>query len=154
MKFPEPAGGDSLSKIEIFNPTEHTLPFRESDAAFLLEQIESGESVHFHSVEIVFTDEAGIIDINTKYLSRDYITDIISFRLDEDESDQSIEGTLYCCAPRIAEQSAEYGSEPETEFLRVIVHGLLHLAGYDDQTEADKAAMTSREDHYLQTLSA
>lgn len=154
MKFPEPAGSDSLSKIEIFNPTEHTLPFRESDAAFLLEQIESGESVHFHSVEIVFTDEAGIIDINTKYLSRDYITDIISFRLDEDESDQSIEGTLYCCAPRIAEQSAEYGFEPETEFLRVIVHGLLHLAGYDDQTEADKTTMTSREDHYLQTLSA
>lgn len=152
--FPEPDGGAGNSIPEFFNPSGHPLPFEESDAASLLEQIEAGESVHFRSVEIVFTDEDGIIDINTEYLNRDYVTDIISFRLDEDESNQSIEGTLYCCATRIAEQSAEYGSDPETEFLRVIVHGLLHLAGYDDQTEADKAAMTSLEDHYLQTPSA
>lgn len=153
-KFPEPDGSADASKLEFFNATELTLPFKKSDAALLVEQIEEDESVHYHSVEIVFTDEAGIIDVNTEYLSRDYVTDIISFRLDEDESDQSIEGTLYCCAPRIAEQSAEYGTEPEIEFLRVIVHGLLHLAGYDDQTNMDKAAMTSREDHYLRTLSS
>lgn len=153
-KFPEPAGSDSPSKMEIFNPTGHELPFRESDAAFLLEQIEAGETVHYQSVEIVFTDETGIIDINTEYLNRDYITDIISFRLDDDESNHAIEGTLYCCAPRISEQSVEYDSDPETEFLRVIIHGLLHLAGYDDQSYTDKTAMTSREDYYLQTLSA
>jgi len=84
------------------------------------------------------------------------VTDIISFRLDDENddnnSDQSIEGTLYCCAPRIAEQSAEFDADTKTEFLRVIVHGLLHLTGYDDQTESDKEKMTSLENHYLQSL--
>ena len=150
-KFPEPESNESLIKLEIFNPSGHPLPFRESDAASLLKDIEKANQYLSH-IEIVFTDEAGIIDINTEYLNRNYVTDIISFRLDEDDSDQSIEGTLYCCAPRIAEQSADYNSEPETEFLRIIIHGLLHLAGYNDQTESEKDTMTSLENHYLQTL--
>ncbi|WP_340102571.1 rRNA maturation RNase YbeY [Rhodohalobacter sp. 8-1] len=150
--FPEPEAGDSPSKLEVFNPSGHTLPFQESDLLSLLESIEKGESVQFHSIEFVFTGEAGIVDINSTYLDRSYVTDIISFRLDDDESDQAIEGTLYCCAPRIAEQSEEFDTTPEVEFLRVAIHGMLHLAGYDDQTDDDKAVMTSREDYYLQTL--
>lgn len=151
--FPEPDSGDSPSKLEIFNPSGHTLPFHEADLESLLKSIEKGESVHFQSVEFIYTDEDGIVDINSRYLDRDYVTDIISFRLDDDDTDQSIEGTLYCCAPRIAEQSNEFDSTPETEFIRVAIHGMLHLAGYDDQTDADKTTMTAREDHYLQTLS-
>lgn len=152
--FPEPDSAASTHKLDFFNPSGHPLPFEEYDAASLLKQIEAGESVFYHSVEVVFTDEAGIIDINTEYLNRDYVTDIISFRLDDDGCNKSIEGVLYCCAPRISEQSAEYGSDPETEFLRVIVHGLLHLTGYNDQTGSEKDSMTSLEDHYLQTLSS
>lgn len=151
--FPEPDTGDSPSKLEIFNPSGHTLPFQEADLESLLKSIEKGESVHFQSVEFIYTDEDGIVDINSRYLDRDYVTDIISFRLDDDDTNQSIEGTLYCCAPRIDEQSIEFDSTPETEFLRIAIHGMLHLAGYDDQTNADKTTMTDREDHYLQTLS-
>lgn len=152
--FPEPYSVSNAPKPEFFNPSGHPLPFKESDAASLLKDIEAGESVFYHTLEIVFTDEVGIIDINTEYLNRNYVTDIISFRLDEDDSDQSIEGILYCCAPRIAEQSADYNSEPETEFLRIIIHGLLHLAGYNDQTESEKDTMTSLENHYLQTFTS
>lgn len=152
--FPDLPDGTGSLKVEIFNPSDHQLPFRESDASSLVEQIETGESVQFVSVEIVFTDEDGIVNINSEYLDRDYITDIISFRLDDNESNQAIEGVLYCCAPRIAEQSADFDSDPETEFLRIIVHGLLHLTGYDDQTDSDKAAMTALENRYLQSLSS
>ena len=153
-KFPEPDIDSSSPKLEIFNPSGYTLPIQESDAQKLLELVEKGESVQFNSVEIVFTDESGIIEINSEYLNRDYVTDIISFRLDDDDSNQAIEGTLYCCAPRIAEQSGEFDSDPESEFLRIIVHGLLHLIGYDDQTDSDKSAMTLLEDKYLQSLSS
>ena len=152
-KFPEPDIDSSSPKLEIFNPSGYALPIQESDAQKLLELVEKGESVQFNSVEIVFTDESGIIEINSEYLKRDYVTDIISFRLDDDDSNQAIEGTLYCCAPRIAEQSGEFDSDPESEFLRIIVHGLLHLIGYDDQTDSDKSAMTLLEDKYLQSLS-
>jgi rRNA maturation RNase YbeY len=153
-KFPEPDIDSSSPKLEIFNPSGYALPIQESDAQKLLELVEKGESVQFNSVEIVFTDESGIIEINSEYLKRDYVTDIISFRLDDDDSNQAIEGTLYCCAPRIAEQSGEFDSDPESEFLRIIVHGLLHLIGYDDQTDSDKSAMTLLEDKYLQSLSS
>ena len=159
-KFPEPDTGNGSPKLEIFNPSGYPLPFNESELLACLQQIESGESVRFRNVEVVFTDEDGIVDINSEYLGRDYVTDIISFRLDDDndddnnenDSNQSIEGTLYCCAPRIAEQSSEFEADTKTEFLRVFVHGLLHLTGYDDQTESDKAKMTSLENHYLQSL--
>ena len=153
-KFPEPDIDSSSPKLEIFNPSGYALPIQESDAQKLFELVEKGESVQFNSVEIVFTDESGIIEINSEYLKRDYVTDIISFRLDDDDSNQAIEGTLYCCAPRIAEQSGEFDSDPESEFLRIIVHGLLHLIGYDDQTDSDKSAMTLLEDKYLQSLSS
>jgi rRNA maturation RNase YbeY len=152
-KFPDPESTELHSNLEIFNPSGHDLPFQESSIASILKHIEEKESVQFHSVELVFTDETGIIDINSEYLNREYVTDIISFRLDDDSSNQSIEGTLYCCAPRIAEQSEEFDSTPKTEFLRIIVHGLLHLVGYNDQSDTDKEKMTSLEDHYLQILS-
>ena len=157
-KFPEPDPGNAPPKLEIFNPTGYSLPFNESELLACLHQIESRESVRFRNVEIVFTDEDGIVDINSEYLGRDYVTDIISFRLDDEnhdngiDSNQSIEGTLYCCAPRIEEQSAEFEADTKTEFLRIIIHGLLHLTGYDDQTESDKEKMTSLENHYLQSL--
>ena len=155
-KFPEPDTGNGTPKLEIFNPSDYPLPFKEPEILACVQQIESGESVRFRTVEVVFTDEDEIVDINSEYLGRDYVTDIISFRLDDENddnnSDQSIEGTLYCCAPRIAEQSAEFDADTKTEFLRVIVHGLLHLTGYDDQTESDKEKMTSLESHYLQSL--
>lgn len=150
--FPDPESSDSLIKVAVYNPSGHPLPFQSELIPKLLHSIESGENATFLSVEIVFTDEVEIVKINTEYLERDYITDIISFRYDEDESNRAIEGTLYCCAPRIEEQSKELNTSSEEEFLRVIAHGLLHLAGYNDQTEADKKKMTELEDNYLKTV--
>ena len=151
--FPDPDSESPSAKLTIHNPTDYKLPFDADSATRILELIEAGESVSFREVEIVFTDEDGIVVINKRYLERDYVTDIISFRLDEDETNESIEGTLYCCAPRIAEQSSEFDTDPESEFLRIITHGLLHLAGYNDTTDDEKTQMTSLEDHYLQSLS-
>ncbi len=104
-------------------------------------------------VEVVYVDEEGIIEINKKYLQRDYVTDIISFNYDEDEGKKNIEGTLYCCAPRIYEQSTEIGEKPETEFFRILIHGLLHLVGYDDQSDEERANMRTKENFYLRKIS-
>jgi rRNA maturation RNase YbeY len=151
-KFPDLDSESPSSKLAIYNPAEYPLPFDPDIAIQLLENIESGESVAFKYVEVVFTDEEGIVDINQTYLNRDYVTDIISFRLDDDESNHEIEGTLYCCAPRISEQSDEFDTTPESEFLRIIAHGLLHLTGYNDSTDEERRSMTSLEDRYLQSL--
>ena len=150
--FPDPESSPGIPKLEIFNPSGYKLPFNLSLVPRLIRLIENGENTLFSSLEIIFTNEDEIIGINSKYLNRDYVTDIISFRYDEDDTNQAIEGSLYCCTPRIEEQSRELKIKPRDEYLRIIIHGLLHLAGYDDQSDENKKQMTKLEDHYLDIL--
>ena len=137
--------------LQIYNPSGYTLPVRTEKLQYLLNEIEKGEKVKFSLLEVVYVNEDEILRINKEHLSKDYITDIITFRYDE-ENLHSLEATLYCCAPRIAEQSAEYCTSHEQEFYRVFIHGLLHLAGYNDQSAIEKEKMTELENHYLDLL--
>lgn len=139
--------------LQLFNTSGQELPFKESIAAFLLNKISDHEKVHFSFVEVVFVDEAEIIRINKEFLQRDYVTDIISFRYDEDSSNMEIEGTLYCCSPRISEQASEFNQPEQREFLRILIHGLLHLCGYEDDNTVEKSEMTRLEDYFLSLIS-
>lgn len=134
---------------ELFNPSGFSLPFAPLILSKAAKLVEKKEKVKFHTLELVFVDEHEIEQINREYLNKEYITDIISFRYD-DRNNSAIEATLYCCAPRIAEQAAEFSTELEEEFLRVYIHGLLHTAGYRDDTKEQKKTMSELEDHYLQ----
>lgn len=140
------------SPIELFNTSGLELPFEEPEAAFLLKEISEHQQCFFSFVEVVFVDETEIVRINKEFLNRDYVTDIISFRYDEIDTNQEIEGTLYCCAQRIQEQSVEFGESAQNEFLRIITHGLLHLVGFDDQSPEEKKEMTRLEDFFLKKL--
>lgn len=146
--FPELPSESGANGLSIFNPSGFSLPFSKQELLDIIGTIETSETIRFKQIELVYVDEKNILKINKTHLNRDYVTDIISFRYDE-ENDQAIEGTLFCCAPRIQEQSTEFGTDTQSEFLRVFVHGLLHLAGYDDQTEKQKLQMRDLEDKYL-----
>lgn len=149
--FPDFPGESSESVLSVHNPSHFELPVKKSVLERLLQLVETEEKVTFSLVEVVYVDEENIIEINKEYLDRDYVTDIISFNY-EDEPGNSIEGTLYCCAPRIAEQSGEMETDAEQEFYRIFIHGLLHLVGYEDSTTEEKEAMTKLENHYLEHL--
>jgi len=135
--------------LQLFNTTTLNLPCKEIDCRKIFEFIAESERVNFEIVEVAYVDDNEIIRINKEFLKRDYITDIISFRYDEDESNENIEGTLYCCLPRIIDQAKEFGESSEKECLRILIHGLLHLIGYDDQSGSEKKEMTRLEDQYL-----
>ncbi len=155
--FPDFPDKSSESVLSVHNPSQFDLPINVHDLEKIIGLIEDGEKVTYKLVELVYVDEEGIIEINKKYLERDYVTDIISFNYDEvDQGSVSskgpIEGTLYCCAPRIAEQSTEMDSGIEQEFYRIFIHGLLHLAGYDDSSPEEKDTMTRLENKYLEQL--
>jgi rRNA maturation RNase YbeY len=94
-------------------------------------------------------DEDEIVRINKDHLDRDYVTDIITFRYDEPEDKEQIEGTMFCCAPRITEQAKEFNESPKREFLRIYIHGLLHLIGYEDKSDEQKKLMTGKENTYM-----
>ena len=138
--------------LQIFNESDEKVPLSQSKAESILNLIADHEQVSFSLVELVFVSEEEIVRINKEHLNRYYVTDIISFRYDTDEvlnELSSIEGTLFCCAPRITEQAAEFKEPKEREFQRILIHGLLHLIGYDDASEKEKAIMTELENKYL-----
>lgn len=97
-------------------------------------------------ISVIFCSDPYILSVNQKYLQHDYYTDIITF--DYCEGDR-LSGDLFISIDTVRENSAEYGTEFEDELNRVIVHGILHLIGYDDHTPEDVAEMRMKEDYYL-----
>ena len=97
-------------------------------------------------VSIIFCSDPYILDINLKYLQHDYFTDIITF--DYCEGDK-ISGDLFISVDSVRENAVHYGTEFEDELNRVMVHGILHLIGYDDHTKADQKTMREKENYYL-----
>ena len=87
-----------------------------------------------------------ILDVNIKYLKHDYYTDIITFDYCEGNR---LSGDLFISIDSVRENAAFYGTEFADELNRVIVHGVLHLIGYDDHTEEDIAVMRAKENYYL-----
>ena len=97
-------------------------------------------------INIVFTSDSNVLELNRNYLSRNYLTDIITF----DYSDnQAIAGDLFISITRVKENSESFDVTFNKELKRVIVHGILHLLGYGDRTEIEKSLMRQMEDRYL-----
>ncbi len=97
-------------------------------------------------INIIFCSDPYILDINIKYLGHDYYTDIITFDYSEKPV---VSGDLFISIDSVRENAIFYGSDFQEELHRVIVHGLLHLIGYDDHSEEDIAQMRAKENYYL-----
>ena len=114
----------------------------------LLHNVIKQEGFSLDSLSIVFTSDAFLYDMNLKYLNHDYYTDIITFDLATPEN-QSINGELYISVDRARDNSKQRSIPIQNELRRLMIHGLLHLCGYQDATPSTKKIMTDREDHYL-----
>lgn len=97
-------------------------------------------------IGIIFCSDNYILDVNMKYLQHDYFTDIITFDYCEEDV---LSGDLFISIDSVRDNASYYGTEFEDELNRVIVHGILHLVGYDDHTEEDQQQMRAKEDYYL-----
>ena len=100
-------------------------------------------------INIILTTDQNLREINRDYLKRDYYTDIITFNYTEN---QIVNGDLYVSLERVYENAKEYEQEQKTELLRVIIHGILHLIGYDDESQENKKMMREKENKYLKTF--
>lgn len=97
-------------------------------------------------INIIFCSDPYILDVNIKYLGHDYFTDIITFDYCEGNL---LSGDLFVSIDTVRENALYYGTDFENELNRVMVHGILHLIGYDDHNDDDIAVMRSKEDYYL-----
>ena len=111
-----------------------------------LEQVVIREKKFLGEIVCVFCDDKYLLEKNIKYLNHDYLTDVITFDYCED---RTVSGDILISVERVKENAKSYNVSFFTEIKRVIVHGLLHLLGYDDKTSSSKKEMTEKEDFYL-----
>ena len=108
--------------------------------------VAQSEVCRLGDIGIIFCSDNYILDVNMKYLQHDYFTDIITFDYCEEDV---LSGDLFISIDSVRDKASYYGTEFEDELNRVIVHGILHLVGYDDHTEEDQQQMRAKEDYYL-----
>lgn len=97
-----------------------------------------------------FCGDETLLGINRERLGHDFYTDIVTFPLGDCEKYISSE---FCISlDRVAENCLNFGRSFESELLRVVIHGVLHLTGYDDLTDSDRQQMRDKEEECLQLL--
>lgn len=100
-------------------------------------------------ISVIFCSDSWLLNMNREYLQHDYYTDIITFDYCEGEI---ISGDLFISIDRVKENSDELGVPFMRELYRVIFHGILHLAGYKDKTDAEELMMRGKEEFYLKGI--
>jgi probable rRNA maturation factor len=110
-----------------------------------VEKALDGEGIENAKVTVILTDDKHIKELNKSYLNHNYITDVISFNLEEGE----IDGEIYISIIQAWKQSLDYHVSLTNELQRLAVHGVLHLAGYTDETKELRQMMHEMEDKYL-----
>jgi len=112
-----------------------------------LKMVAESEIKKLGQISIIFCSDNYILDINQRYLQHDFFTDIITFDYCEGNV---LSGDLFISVDSVRENSIFYDVDFENELNRVIVHGILHLIGYDDHTEDDIKVMREKENYYLE----
>lgn len=132
----------------------YQIPFRFKGAAkvkLLLRTLSAEEGFSIDNISIVFVSDEYLYDINVYYLSHDYYTDIITFDYSIDDTNV-INGELYISLERAKENARRMNIPLNNELNRLIIHGMLHLCGYEDSDPISKKSMTNKEDLYLKFL--
>jgi rRNA maturation RNase YbeY len=111
-----------------------------------LNEVAKQEGKKILGLSYVFCSDDYLLEINKEYLNHDTLTDIVTF--DNSEDPKKIEGDIFISIDRVKENGEKLGTSA-TELERVMVHGLLHLLGYKDKKNEDKALMTEKEDFYI-----
>ena len=104
-----------------------------------------------YEVSIIFAGDKLLTRLKKEFFKKDQLTDVIAFRLNN-YNEPSIDGEIYISLPRAKENSKCYKESYSKEVLRLIIHGCLHLIGFDDNTKKEKERMTDLENKSLENF--
>lgn len=135
-----------MGRIDFFFEDVARIRVKQDFLRSVIRGIAENENRETGPVNVVFCSDAYLLQINIDFLAHDYYTDIITF---DNGTAQLIAGELYISIDRIKENSLLYGVSFRMELARVVIHGILHLAGYEDKSPGDKKKMKQKEDFYL-----
>tara|TARA_B110000438_G_scaffold300136_1_gene351827 strand:- start:797 stop:1267 length:471 start_codon:yes stop_codon:yes gene_type:complete len=101
-------------------------------------------------VLFIFCSDDYLSNLKKEFFNKNQYTDVITFRMNEDLS-ELLEGEVYISLDRALENSDIYKQPYEKEVIRLVIHGCLHLIGFDDQSSKEKEHMTKMEEYFLRT---
>lgn len=140
---------DTLQEICFYSQTDLFHLDREDSIQRFLHDIliqEYGKTEFL--INYIFVSKKEISEMNVKYLQHNYPTDVITFDFSDDY--QVFGGDIFICHEIVQENAITYNEQFETELLRVICHGLLHLLGFNDKTKKEIAEMREKEEICLE----
>ena len=135
-----------MSQINFFKESVSFRMMHSEDIKKWLINVCRSEKRKIENINYIFCNDGYLRKMNKQYLQHDYNTDIITF--DNSES-REIAGDIFISIDRVKSNCVTYKSSFADELHRVMVHGLLHLIGYDDTTEKKKVVMRKKEDEFL-----
>ena len=115
-----------------------------------IERIVTEENFRIDSLNFIFCSDKFLLSINQRYLGRDYFTDVITFNYSEILS--SLEGDIFISIDRVQENALSFQIPFLYELYHVIIHGVLHLLGFDDNNPVQKNLMIKKEEYCLSLL--
>ena len=136
-----------MIKIDIVNDCAKSLVTKNNSIVGLSTKVLSLENFHCAEISIILSNREFVSNLKKQYFNVDVFTDVIAFNL-EDKGD-AIDGEVYISIEDVLENSKKYNITFNDEFKRVLIHGLLHLLGYDDKTEKQKNIMIKLENKYM-----
>jgi probable rRNA maturation factor len=136
-----------LSPINFFTADKgYSLKDKTKIKNWILSEVELYNKV-IEEINVVFCSDEYLLGLNKKFLNHNYFTDVITF---DTGFDDTISGEIYISVDRLKENAKKVNCKLFDEYIRIIIHGTLHLLGFSDKTLAEKAIMTQKENEAIQ----
>jgi len=136
--------------INISTDCKLSLSYNSNNINKLSKKVLNSENFTDGNISIVLSNREYLSKLKKDYFNIDVYTDVIAFNL-EDKND-CLDGEIYISIDDVIENSNIFSKSFNDEFSRILIHGILHLLGYDDKTEIQKDEMSKLENHYLSFL--
>ena len=140
-----------MINLQIINDFNNELKLLKNPIKKTIFNIISNESEYINiNVSIIISNDEYLRSLKVKYFNMDIFTDVITFNLSDDN--KNLDAELYISWDRVEENAKKYNELINNEIKRVIIHGCLHLVGFDDSTKEEKKHMREKEQNYIDNL--
>ena len=151
MRGAKPIGVEVSVHVDDSEDPPQSEKLRQKIIAELILRVLEEEGVSGGVVDLVFCGDGRITELNETWFGREGPTDVIAFDLSEDpDNTDMVEGEIYIDLAQAERQAPQFDSTFDEEVRRLVIHGVLHLSGYDDTSSPEEAErMTQRQEYYV-----
>ena len=136
-----------MINIDLINDYFSKITINDSQIKFLYNRILKNHKIKNIEISLILSNRNYLNQLKIKYFNQNYYTDVIAFNLNN--QDEDIIGEIYVSIDDIKQNAKFFNVTFNDEFKRIIIHGLLHIIGYNDNTQNKKIIMTSLENKYM-----